>query len=136
MVCCLIPRHSSHILREPTPLHELPITQGLLSVVVETATQAGAERVHSIDIVIGELTSIVDDSVQFYFDILSRGTVAEGAELRFRREPATATCLDCGHSFAVRPPLIVECPQCHSALIRVSGGNEFYVQSIEVDDDT
>ncbi len=117
-------------------MHELPITQGILSVVVEAAQQANARQVLAIDIVIGELTSIVDDSVQFYFDILSQGTVAEGAALHFHREPATASCQDCGHTFAVSPPLFVECPQCQSTLIRVTGGNEFCVQSIEVDNES
>ncbi len=116
-------------------MHELPVTQGMLSVVLETAERAGGRRVLAIDVVIGDLTSIVDDSVQFYFDILSKGTLAEGAVLRFRREPGTATCLDCGHTFEVQPPLLVECPQCHSALIRVTGGTEFYVESIEVEEE-
>ncbi len=117
-------------------MHELPVTQGMLAVVLEAAEKAGNRRVLAIDVVIGDLTSIVDDSVQFYFDILSKGTLAEGAQLRFRREPATATCAECGHAFEVRPPLVVECPRCGSPFIRISGGTEFYVESIEVEEDT
>ncbi len=116
-------------------MHELPVTQGMLSVVLEAARKAGGRRVVAIDVVIGELTSIVDDSVQFYFDILSKGTLAEGAQLRFHREPGTATCRDCSHVFEVRPPLLVECPVCGSSRIRVTGGTAFYVHSIEVADE-
>ncbi len=117
-------------------MHELPVTQGMLSIVLEAATRAGDRRILAIDAVIGDLTSIVDDSVQFYFDILSRGTLAEGAVLRFHRRPGTATCLDCGHTFEVRPPLPTECPRCSSPLIRVTGGTEFYVESIDLEDGT
>lgn len=116
-------------------MHELPATQGMLSLALDAARDAGAERVLAIDVVVGELASIVDDSVQFYFDVLSRGTAAEGATLRFRREPGVADCLHCGASHAVKPPLDPLCPACECPSLRVTGGREFYIESIEVEDE-
>ena len=115
-------------------MHELPVTQGILSVAIEAAQQHGGHPITDIYLVIGELSSIVDDSVQFYFDLLSKDTLAEGATLHFRREPAQATCWDCGHTFEVRPPLTPLCPACQSPRLHVTGGREFYVESIEIDD--
>jgi hydrogenase nickel incorporation protein HypA/HybF len=112
-------------------MHELAVTEGVISVAVGAA---GGRRVLAIDLAIGALSSVVDDSVQFYFDALSRGTLAEGATLRFRRVPATALCLDCGGSQEVAPPLPERCPSCRSGRLHVSGGREFQVESIEVDD--
>lgn len=112
-------------------MHELAVTEGLIGVAVGAC---GGRRIIAVDLVVGALSSIVDDSVQFYFDALSRGTLAEGAVLRFRRVPAAAQCLECGAAFEVTPPLPDGCPACGSARLHVGGGQEFRIESIEVDD--
>lgn len=116
-------------------MHELPITQGILDTAITAARRVNARRIVAIDLTIGALSGVVDDSVQFYFDILSQGTLAEGATLHFRRVPANAACLDCGFTFETTPPLSPTCPDCQSMLVRVEGGREFFVESIEIDDD-
>jgi hydrogenase nickel incorporation protein HypA/HybF len=113
-------------------MHELPITEGILKIATEAA---GDRRITTIHLVVGELSSIVDDSVQFYFDMLSKGTLAEGATLDFERRPATVACQECGKSFEVRAPLPDACPACGSLILRVTGGRELRVDSIEVKDD-
>lgn len=116
-------------------MHELPATRGILDAVLETATGAGVGRVVEIRVVVGDLTNIEEDSVRFYFDVLSRETIAAGAALRFRREPASGRCEACGHRFEVRPPLPRGCPACGSPALRVTGGQALRVESIEVDDE-
>ncbi len=115
-------------------MHELAVTQSILDVALEAAQNAGAQRIIAIDLLIGNLSSIVDDSVQFYFEILTKGTMAEGAVLRFHREVAMATCLACGRTFATAGlPLLADCPSCGSAHLNVVGGRSFSVVSIEVE---
>ncbi len=115
-------------------MHELPVTQGILQVAIESAQQNDASRITDIYLVIGALSGLVDDSIQFYFDFLSRDTLAAGATLHIRREPALADCWQCGQQSEVTPPLLTECPACGSPRLTISGGRAFYVESIDIDE--
>jgi hydrogenase nickel incorporation protein HypA/HybF len=113
-------------------MHELPVTEDILRIVTEHGKKAGATRVTAVHLVIGQLAGFIDDSIQFYFDILSPGTLAEGAQLQFERVPTRLRCRDCGNEF---PPAELDwrCPSCGSMGGDVISGKEFYVDSIEVD---
>ncbi len=73
-------------------MHELPVTEQIVEIVLDHARKAKAERVLKINLVIGELSSFVGESIQFYFDMLSKGTEAEKASLSISRIPARARC--------------------------------------------
>ena len=113
-------------------MHEMSVTESILDIVRRHAEQAQAKRVLRINLVIGELSSIIDDSVQFYFDYLSQDTVAQGAQLCFQRIGIQVSCQGCGNEWA---PSSADwtCPRCGLAQARVVSGREFYVDSIEVD---
>ena len=113
-------------------MHELPVTENILDISLRHARAEGASRITDIYLVLGELSSIVDDSVQFYWDLISEGTIAEGAILHFTRIPITLHCLTCdarytpsGEDFA--------CPQCSSERVELDRGEEFYIDSIEIE---
>ena len=113
-------------------MHELAITQAMIELVTQHAERANAERVGRINLVVGELSGFVDECVQFYFDQLSQGTIVEHARLSFKRIPTTGRCRDCGKEFEIQE-LDWTCPYCQGNNIQLIGGNELYVESIEVD---
>ena len=115
-------------------MHELGITQSILQIALRHAQDAGAIRVRELNLVIGELASVVDDSVQFYWDIIAKDTIAEGATLNFKRLPARLHCTQCGHEFPMDHQDYV-CPACGSGQVIVAGGEEFFLESIDVDFD-
>ncbi len=113
-------------------MHELAITQSMLDLVLDQTHQAGGKKVEKIYLVIGELSGYVEDSVRFYFDHFSKGTLAEGAELCFNMVPATARCRNCGKVFNVKEFEWV-CPACGGFSLELTAGNELRVESIEVE---
>jgi hydrogenase nickel incorporation protein HypA/HybF len=112
-------------------MHELPVTEDILRIVSAHAQKAGAQRVTCINLVIGELTSFIDDSIQFYFEMLSPGTPAEGATLHFQRIKTRFRCRQCSREFEPEDRNWV-CPACGTLGGDVIAGKEFYVESIEV----
>jgi len=113
-------------------MHELGVTQQILEVILKKAKEAEAEKVTRINLVIGEMTGIVDDSVQFYFDLLSKDSIAGGAILSFERVSTLMRCRRCGFSFTLDKSLW-SCPQCKEWDAEVVAGREFYIDSIEVE---
>ena len=112
-------------------MHELAVTESLLTIVVESANENDAQKVTDITLSIGALSSIIDDSVQFYWDHISKDTVAEKATLHFNRIPATLLCLDCSTEFTLEDEL-TPCPYCNSIYLSIIAGEEFQVDSIEI----
>jgi hydrogenase nickel incorporation protein HypA/HybF len=113
-------------------MHELSVTQHLLAIVLEHAEKAGARRVVRVNLRIGALAGIVDESVQFYFDFVSRDTPAAGAELSFARVPARFQCRECGAEFEPEERDWL-CPGCGATGGRLIAGREMAVESIEVE---
>ena len=113
-------------------MHELSITQNLLEIALRHAEGASARRITRLNLVVGELASIVDDSVQFYWDIVAQGTIAEGAQLYFERVPGALRCFSCDHTFPL-DGLDFACPLCGGKQVAAAGGDEFRLESIEVD---
>jgi hydrogenase nickel incorporation protein HypA/HybF len=114
-------------------MHELAVTESLLEIALRHAGQGSARRITDLYLVIGQWSSILDDSIQFYWDIISDGTIAKGATLHFRRVPVVLTCQDCGKEYSPASEEFT-CPQCSGTHARVKTGEEFYLDSIEVDE--
>ena len=113
-------------------MHELSITQSILQIALEHAEKAGAKHIRRINLVIGELSGIVDESVQFYIDFVSKDTPAEGAQLVFKKLPARFRCRSCGNEFTPRKDNWT-CPACQSPGVEIISGREFYMDSIEAE---
>lgn len=113
-------------------MHELSVTESILNIAVRHARENGALKVTALHLVIGRFASIVDDSVQFYWDIISQDTLCAGSQLHFERIPGKLKCMVCGHEFILDDDLC-PCPACGSPQARVISGDQFYLDSIEIE---
>ena len=113
-------------------MHELAVTQSILDLSLRHAKEAGAKQITGINLVIGEFASIVDDSIQFYWDLIADGTIAQGAQLHFVRICGEMTCANCKQTFHPND-IDFACPNCESRSVKITKGDEFRVDSIDVE---
>lgn len=113
-------------------MHEQSIVESLLALAIENAEKAKASKILRIYLVVGELSGVVEEAVDFYFSILSRDTIAAQASLFFMRTPAQLRCRKCNTIFSPER-LDFHCPDCKEQQIEIIGGRELYIDSMEVE---
>jgi hydrogenase nickel incorporation protein HypA/HybF len=110
-------------------VHEL----SLASAVIDTVERhAAGRRVTAVYLQVGHLRQVVPDSLAFYFVHVARGTVAEGARLEQELIAARLRC-GCGHEWALNG-IDFRCAACGAADATVLSGDEFLVESIDVEE--
>ena len=112
-------------------MHEFGVMTYLLSAVEEEAQALHATRVLAINLVIGDRASIVGDSLAFYFDMLTPGTVVEGAQLNIRRVPTRFYCSGCANTYEPAGADF-RCPDCDGIGQMTDEGSEFLIESIVI----
>lgn len=116
-------------------MHELSIVEALIEQVETEVRRSGHEgRVVHLDVVIGRLSGVNADSVQFAFELLSPGTLLEQADLRIVQTKAVCRCEACSARTEI-DELVAACPACGSPRIAFDGGQDLVLESIELEDE-
>jgi len=115
-------------------MHELAMATHLVDLVEQHARKANAERVVAVDLVIGAQSHLVADSLRFHFSALTEanGSLARGAELRFRQVPMTLRCPRCEADYTPAGRDL-RCPDCGALGTLTERGDEVTLESIEVE---
>jgi hydrogenase nickel incorporation protein HypA/HybF len=114
-------------------MHEVGIMESALTVVQRHAAERKAHRVDRIVLRIGALSGVEPDALRFAFDVVTRGTVAEGAALAIEDVPARVFCSACQREFtAVDHSFIFTCPDCNALCGEVRSGRELELSRIEM----
>ena len=111
-------------------MHELESTQSILRKSLLRAS--GDSRIKSIHLILGEVSELDPDLIQKHWQELSQGTAAEHAQLYFRLIKAEVQCMACFNKYQ---PLHgkIHCPYCGSYGAKILSGEEFDLESIELD---
>ncbi len=97
---------------------------------IEKSGQRGC--VKGLDLVVGRLSGVHVDAIRFAFELLSPGTIADGAELRIAEPHASVACRDCESRKPI-DELPMRCPDCGSDNVAIEGGRDLLLQSIELE---
>ncbi len=113
-------------------MHEFHATEAILKHALERVRAADAKRITDVHFVIGEISTYTDDSIEGAWEVLSKSTPGEGAALHFRHIQAEAQCMACFKSYHPLEGEIL-CPHCGSVGAKITGGEEFYMEALDVE---
>ncbi len=113
-------------------MHEMSIVESILATVLEKAQEAKATKVLRVYLVVGELSGVVDDSVDFYFGFLAKDTIAAEAKVFFMHPPTQVRCRNCSTVYSP-VNLNLSCPNCKERKVEIISGRELFIDNIEVE---
>ena len=113
-------------------MRERQAIQSIIDKALLRARESNAKRIKNLYLVLGEISELDQNSIQDHWYSLSKGTLAEGAQLHFRVMAAELQCMSCFNKYHPIDGKI-HCPNCGSFGAKILSGEEFYVESIELD---
>jgi len=112
-------------------MHEMSLAEGIVEIVETTARANDASAIRAVCLELGALSHVEHEALRFSFDVVKRGTVADGARLEIQTTPGRAWCMPCGESVDLAR-LGDPCPRCGSHQLQVTQGEEMRVKEIEI----
>jgi len=121
-------------------MHEFSTMTGIVNAVREVGKKHNASAVTKVILEIGELTFLGEEQLRFAFDVLTKNTEVDGAELVIEKVRPKVRCL-CGYEgdveydekeeFHIQFP-ILKCPVCGSD-VEITSGRECLIRNIEIE---
>ena len=117
-------------------MHEIGMTQNILNTALKYAQKTNARKVVTIVLRLGALRDIKKEWITHYFQYISRGTPAEGAEILVLADPIVCHCHDCDKDFEINRDQYsgedILCPYCSKQNYTLIAGTKFQIEGVEV----
>ncbi len=114
-------------------MHELSIAASIVDAVTESASKYPGARVKEVRLRVGALASVVEDSLQFCWELAMEGSPLSGAALAINKLPVIVHCDACGVDTEIEGVQSFRCPRCGGpAALRQ--GRELEIESIEIEE--
>lgn len=113
-------------------MHEMSLCEGVLQILESESAKQNFKIVKKVALEIGPLSGVEVEALKFSFDVVMKGSLAENSELIIIETPATAWCMQCAETVTINERYD-DCPQCGSAQLQVTTGEELSIKELEVD---
>ena len=111
-------------------MHELSLSTAIVNTV---AKHAQGRKVTVVSLRVGQLRQVIPETLEFYFEFVARDSVCDGARLEQEVVDARLRCNACELEWEIEIPAF-RCPTCGGGDVEVASGDEFEVESIEVEE--
>jgi len=115
-------------------MHEMGIAQQLVQIALDSIPgDIDNPKVERLNLKIGRLASVVEHSLTFCFEIITKDTPLESAELNIDVVPVRVHCKSCDNQWEVTEP-VFKCPFCEDGDVKMLTGREIEITSLELAD--
>lgn len=115
-------------------MHELSIVSSIVDTVTESLQKYPGARVLEVRLKVGVLSAVIEDSLQFCYEIATAGTPLEGSRLVVYLVPVTVHCDACGREGPIDSLQSFRCPHCGEPAGDVRHGRELDIEAIEIEE--
>jgi hydrogenase nickel incorporation protein HypA/HybF len=117
-------------------MHEMSIAVNIFRIVREKLKElyGGFYPVKKVKIVVGKMSTVVPEALEFCFQAAGSGTIFDKAEFEIVEIPMKIACKDCREEMILDEPFLF-CRKCESFNVEVISGRELYVDTFEIDED-
>lgn len=127
-------------------MHETDMTKALILTLrdwcqtqfPEAAGDAKGDRpsISKVHLIVGKFTCVEPTSLQFAFEVQTRHTFLEGAELVIQETPLIAFCHRCQQDYRPEIGLRYACPDCDAPMEDIRSGRELKIDRVEYHSDS
>jgi hydrogenase nickel incorporation protein HypA/HybF len=114
-------------------MHEITLCQRALELIEQQAVAHGAKRITGVWLKIGAFSCVETSALSFCFDLVCRGTVAEGCKLHLEEQEAECWCESCQQYVTLLTQRVRRCPQCNSDTLQIVADDGLQIRRIEID---
>ncbi|MDA3789422.1 MAG: hydrogenase maturation nickel metallochaperone HypA [Desulfobacula sp.] len=115
-------------------MHEMGIAQQLVQIALDSIPrEIKNPRVEKVNLKIGRLAAVVEHSLTFCFEIITKDTPLEGARLNIDFIAVMVHCKSCDNNWEVTGP-VFKCPFCEDGDVEMLTGREIEILSLELTD--
>lgn len=104
-------------------MHETAIATELLNVLLSEASRNNLRRITGLRLRVGAFRMVVPEMLQGAFEVISQGTLAQGATLEIESVPLRARCGNCQKEVQLED-YVFYCPGCGAILTEILSGKE------------
>lgn len=121
-------------------MHEVSIISDLVFAVLKELKKYELVKVEEVTLVIGEMTNLGEEQMEFAYEIVTKGTELEGSKLIIEYEKIMVKCLECDYEGGVRMLKndygehdipVISCPKCNGR-VKIIAGQACMVKNFKI----
>ena len=112
-------------------MHEISLLEQVREIMIEHAQSQHFKKVSKVTLEVGKLSCVEEGALRFGFDVVMKGSLAEGAELSINCVDGLGFCRLCNQSVPMQS-LHDPCVLCGRFDIKVVQGEEMRIKDLVV----